>query len=494
LALNSIANSEKVAFVITDRGLSGPHLARLLGAWRSSGPAYASLARALRLLVLDGRLPLRTRLPGERELAEALGVSRTTATAAYAALREEGFLASRRGSGSWTRLPADAGLTAPAGPSGEDVIDLSCAACAAPEGALHAALVAASAELPRHLPGPGYDAAGLPSLRATIANWFSARGVPTIPDQILVTAGALHAFTLLLRVLSGPGDRVLTEHPTYAAALDAVRAAGARPVPVAMLADGWDLDMLEATLRRAAPGLAYVIPDHQNPTGLTMTVDERERLVGLARAARVPLVVDETITGLELDGQAPPLPVATLDPDGEIAITIGSTSKAYWAGLRIGWIRANPALIARLSAARAALDIGSPVLEQLIAVELLARADEVLARQRAAARARRDAFVRALAEQLPQWRVRVPAGGLSLWAELDAPRSTALAAVADRHGVRLAAGPRFGVDGAFERYLRLPYSLPEPVLEDAASRLAVAWRAVHESGPITTDPTPALVA
>ena len=80
---------------VADRGLSGPHLARLLGAWRSAGPAYARSPRALRLLVLDGRLPLRTRLPGERELAEALGVSRTTATAAYAALREEGFLASR---------------------------------------------------------------------------------------------------------------------------------------------------------------------------------------------------------------------------------------------------------------------------------------------------------------------------------------------------------------------------------------------------------------
>src|SRR5215218_11277343 len=106
-----------------DRGLSGPHLARLLGEWRSTGPAYAALARALRLLVLDGRLPLRTRLPGERELAEALGVSRTTATAAYAALREEGFLASRRGSGSWTRLPADAGPAPVAGPSAEDVID-----------------------------------------------------------------------------------------------------------------------------------------------------------------------------------------------------------------------------------------------------------------------------------------------------------------------------------------------------------------------------------
>src|SRR3954465_16089774 len=94
--------------------VSGPYLARLLGGWRASGPAYVSLARALRLLVLDGRLPLRTRLPGERDLAVALGVSRTTATAAYAELREEGFLASRRGAGSWTRLAGGPGR-APAG-------------------------------------------------------------------------------------------------------------------------------------------------------------------------------------------------------------------------------------------------------------------------------------------------------------------------------------------------------------------------------------------
>src|SRR4051794_3225849 len=480
--------------MLPDRDLSGPHLARILGAWRSSGPAYASLARALRLLVLDGRLPLRTRLPGERELAEALGVSRTTATAAYAALREEGFLASRRGSGSWTQLPADAGAAPLAGPSGEDVIDLSCAACAAPEGALHSALVAASAELPRHLPGPGYDAAGLPSLRHALAEHFSRRGVPTVPEQIFVTAGALHAFTLLLRVLAGPGDRVLTEHPTYAAALDAVRAAGARPVPVPLLSGGWDLDMLEATLRQAAPRLAYVIPDHQNPTGLTMSEDERARLLALTRASRTPLVVDETIAGLELEGQPPELPVAALDPDGETAITIGSMSKTYWAGMRIGWIRANPALVRRLAAARAALDICSPVLEQLVAVELLARADEVLERQRAAARARRDAFAAALRAQLPDWNVAAPAGGLSLWVELDAPRSTALAAIADRYGLRLAPGPRFGVDGAFERFLRLPFSLPETVLEDAASRLAVAWRAVSESAPVAVDPTPELVA
>src|SRR6188472_2580321 len=176
-----------------DRGLSGPHLARLLGAWRSARPAYVALSAAIRLLVLDGRLPLRTRLPGERELASALGVSRTTAAAAYAALREEGFLASRRGAGSWTTLPADRHRPAPAaGPVAADaaneVIDLSAAATAAPEGALHRALAAATAELPRHLPTAGYEAAGLPSLRAAVAAHLTGRGVPTAPAQVLVTA------------------------------------------------------------------------------------------------------------------------------------------------------------------------------------------------------------------------------------------------------------------------------------------------------------------
>src|SRR4051794_29505254 len=213
----------------TDRGLSGPHLARLLGVWRSSGPAYAALARAIRLVVLDGRLPLRTRLPGERELAEALGVSRTTATAAYAALRTEGFLASRRGAGSWTRLPADAGVAIERGAAGEDVIDLSCAASAAPDGDLHAALAAATSELPRHLPGPGYDAAGLPVLRAAIATHLTARGVPTEPEQVLVTAGAQHPWALLLRGVARPRDRVLTQHPPHPPAAAAPRALGAPP-------------------------------------------------------------------------------------------------------------------------------------------------------------------------------------------------------------------------------------------------------------------------
>jgi DNA-binding transcriptional MocR family regulator len=190
---------------------------------------------------------------------------------------------------------------------------------------------------------------------------------------------------------------------------------------------------------------------------------------------------------LHLDREPEP-PVAAFDAAGETVLSVGSMSKGFWAGLRIGWVRAAPATVGRLVAARAAFDLAGPVIEQLVAAELLAHAGDVLATRREQLRARRAALAAALP---PGWRAPRPAGGLSLWVELDAPRSTALAAVADRHGVRVAAGPRFGVDGAFERFVRLPYTLPEPILEEAAARLRLAWRAVAEGA---AAPPHALVA
>ena len=404
VALNSIANSEKVALVLPDRGLSGPHLARLLGSWRSSGPAYASLARALRLLVLDGRLPLRTRLPGERELAEALGVSRTTATAAYAALRDEGFLASRRGSGSWTRLPADRGRAGRARPvrRGRHRPQLRRLRGARGRAARRARRRLGRAAAPPARPGLRRRRAA-DAARGDRRALHRAAALPTAPEQVLVTAGALHAFTLLLRVLAGAG------RPRPDRAPDLPGGARRRPrrrraarSRCRCCAGGWDLDMLEATLRQAAPRLAYVIPEHQNPTGLTMPAADRERLVALTRASRTPLVVDETIAGLHLDGGAPPPPVAALDPDGETAITIGSMSKAYWAGMRIGWIRANPALDPpplRRPRGAGHLQPGARAARRRRAAG--GTPTRCCERQRAAARSRRDAFVAALRRAAP---------------------------------------------------------------------------------------------
>ena len=139
------------------------------------------------------------------------------------------------------------------------MIDLSCAALAAPPGVLQDALPAAAAALPRYAETEGYEPAGLPVLRAAVADRFTARGVPTGPEHILVSNGAMHAFDLLLQLLIGPGDRVLTELPTYPGAIDGVRRIGARTVSVPMASRrlGRRDDARDAAPDRAAAGLPH---------------------------------------------------------------------------------------------------------------------------------------------------------------------------------------------------------------------------------------------
>ncbi|STW40442.1 GntR family transcriptional regulator [Klebsiella pneumoniae] len=189
-------------------------LVRLLGNWQETSsrtPLWRQLAEALRLLILDGRLTLQTRLPGERELAAALNVSRTTIASALGQLREEGFLYSRQGSGSRIVLPErPADLPLPAGIS--STLNLSTAALSAgPE--VHQAFQHAMTLLPPYLAQTGYDQQGLPVLREAIARRYSERGLPTRPDEVMVVNGALSAFALILRLFTGPGDRVVIDAP-----------------------------------------------------------------------------------------------------------------------------------------------------------------------------------------------------------------------------------------------------------------------------------------
>ncbi|GEL93833.1 MocR-like transcription factor YczR [Cellulomonas composti] len=464
----------------SERRVSGHRLATLLGAWHRPGPAYTALADALRAAVLSGTVPLRSRVPSERELADALGVSRTTTTAAYDALRDEGYLVSRRGSGTVTTVPEHHATVAPSGtsvlPDDEAVVDLSIAAPDAPT-ALHGAVVAALDALPRHLASTGYSPTGLPELRRAIAERYTARGVPTTPEQILVTTGGQQAIHLLVAAHAGPGDRVLVEQPTYPHALDAVRAAGARPVPVPSGRDGLDLDLFESTLRQTAPRLAYLIPDHRNPNGTSLDAAAREQVRALARRHRTLVVGDEALTDLTLEGAAPP-PFAGDGSAAGLVVCVGSASKSFWGGLRVGWLRAHPDVVVRLAAARAHVDIGTSVLDQLVVVELLADEEAVLTERRRVLRARRDLLHALVSERLPAWDVPVPPGGLALWADLGAPVSSALAAIALRHGVRVAPGPTFGTDASLERFVRLPYTSTPDRLERAVDGLGRAWSAL----------------
>lgn len=469
------------------RAVSATRTARLVGDVARERPAYRALADGLRLAVADGRIAPGTRLPSERDLTRALGVSRTTVTRAYDLLRESGYLASRRGSGSVAALPSGTLARGTGGlfPAdvGEGVVDLTCAATRAPAGVLEA-YERALEQLPRYLGGAGYLTFGVPELRAAIADRYTARGLPTRPEDVLVTSGAVAGIGVVVRSLLRPGDRVLVEDPTYPNTLDVLRGVGARLRTVAVDPDGWDVDEAVRVVGRVGARAAVLVPDFHNPTGALLADDDRARLgAALQRAGTVP-VVDETIAEIDLDRTSPmPLPFAAHAPE---TVTVGSASKSHWGGLRTGWVRAPRGAMRGLVEARVASDLGAPVLEQLVHLELLRRSPGLTDERREDLCAARDATADALARHLPDVTVHVPRGGLSLWCALpDGVSATRVAVAAEDEGLLLAPGPRFAVDGGLDRWLRVPFVLPADVMVDAVGRLA---RAVDRVG--TTGPTP----
>ncbi|MBK8447747.1 MAG: PLP-dependent aminotransferase family protein [Micropruina sp.] len=471
--------------------ISAGRLALLVGDLPS--PAFAGLASALARLIADGRLSPGLRLPSERELAAALGLSRTTVTRAYSTLREAGYAAARQGSGTWTQVPGgtargrDRALLPQ--PDRDSTVDLTCAAPASAPG-LASAYARAVDELPAYLTGHGYFPLGLPELRAAIAARYAGRGVPTDPEQILVTSGAIAAIAAAAQALVGPGDRALVESPVYPNAVQSLRRAGARVVSTPVDPHAWDLDALVSTLRQASPRVAYLIPDYQNPTGLLMPDDQRHLVAAALAATRTVPLVDESHAALRLDDAAEPLAFAAHAPS---TISIGGASKAYWGGLRVGWLRVPTALVPRLIGARLGLDLGAPILEQLVLTRLLTGSDADAAPQRERLREQRDAMAAELRRRLPDWRFRLPTGGLSLWCELPRPAASALAIEAERRGLIITPGSVFAPDGGLACFVRLPYTRPVPELLAAVEVLQAAWSALDGRGDVS-DPVRILIA
>jgi DNA-binding transcriptional MocR family regulator len=475
-----------------DSRISARALAALLGEWRTSEPAYEALADGIRLLSLDNRVAPRTALPAERELASTLGVSRTTIATAYRSLRDSGHIRSLRGSGSVT-VPLGQTAGARTTVSDPTAIDLQQASPAAWPG-LAGVLAEAAGSAMSILARPGYDVLGNDALRAGIAERYTQAGLPTDPGEIMITNGAQSALHLLATTLVNRGDRVLIETPTYPHAADCFRAAGARLVSVPVTTrDGWDLDRAEQAFARALPTLAYLMPDFQNPTGRSMSDEERAVIEVAAERAGTLVIVDETTADLDIDRAVVPRRFGS-DAAARAVVRVGSLGKTVWGGLRIGWIRASPDLIRRIVAARFAVELGTPEWEQLVARTLLPRLPEIVAQRAHVLRAGRDAAVRTLGAALPEWSVPRADGGVSLWVELDAPLSGALVMAVRSEGVLLSAGPRFSVDGGYERNLRIPFTAPADRLERAIESLAVAWDRVRTgAAPVMIDRMDAVV-
>lgn len=468
-------------------------LTRLLNGWQEAGDGaiHQRLAVILASLLLDGRLPVHARLPSERDLATQLRVSRATVAGAYSRLRDEGLLVSRPGAGNWTTLPArgNRGI-APLAPGilpEPGLLDLAIAVAPPPMETVTQAFASAVASLgdvladDRALNAHGYHPAGIPQLREAVAARYTQRGAPTTPGQIFVTVGAQGAIHLLSRLLATRSDTIVVEQPSYPNAVDALRRTGARLVPVPVTTQGWDIEQLTGTLARTSPALAYLMPDFHNPAGAVLSATDRHALVSAAAESSVTLLIDETHAELDLDGVVMPPPVAAFDKRSRV-ISVGSLSKVFWGGLRVGWIRAAPDLVRRMALDRSSIDLAGPVVEQMAAAYLLDHLAELLPPRLADLASRRDALVTAMEKWLPHWSFTRPAGGQSVWARLPQPISTALADAAERYAVRLVPGPRFGLDGTLERFLRVPFSLQPADLEQAVARLADAEQEVISGG------------
>jgi len=462
-----------------NRNMTPEHLATLVGQFPRR-PAYRGLRQVLQELIGDGRIPLGTRLPSERAVSQALAVSRNTVTRAYADLVGAGFATARQGAGTFAAVPHaqrrahEHALRSFAGTLEEGSIDLNCASTTA-IGGIAPAYERAMERLPGHLGTDGHRPTGLPALRALIAERYAQRGLPTDPGQIMVTSGALAATAVVARAMSRPGDRVMIESPVYPNVIEALKLGGARlvasPMGDALGSEGWDLEGVEATLTQTRPHLAYLIPDFQNPTGFLMSDAQRARYAAALRATRTIPLVDESLQALALTDAAMPLPFAAHAPE---AITVGSVSKLFWSGLRVGWIRAPHELMDRLIKARLQLDLGTALFDQLVVGELLAD-PALLAARRTLLRQRRDVLAGALAEHLPEWRFRLPDGGMTLWLQLPAGSATQLAASLEAVGVHVPPGPMFSVEGGADQWLRIPFVRPEAELVEAVRRIAAVW-------------------
>lgn len=457
----------------------------MLGNWRGNGHSYLELAASIELLVRDGALPPGTVLPAERPLSEELALSRTTVSACYQQLRETGIALTRQGSGTVVRAPKP---KHPAAEFGDDdfALDLS-VACPEPWSGLAALGARALAEHPEAFLTAGYDTRGRADLRAAIAERYCLRGLPTSPDEIMVTLGAQHAIFLIARTLLSRGDRSLIESPSYPHAREALVATGALVADIPVAIDGHDPDTTIETVRRTSPRLTYLIPDHHNPTGLSMPDELRARLIAELSAQGGYVIVDETTAELTLRESRIVTPFAAAAPHEhgqDRVLTVGSLGKTVWGGLRIGWIRAAPELIGRLEVSRRIGDLGTGTWEQVLATLALEQYDEILADRTRDLTVRHRLLKEQVAARFPGWRLSDAVGGVSVWADLGAQRSSSLSRECARLGLHLTPGPRFGSPGVFERFVRLPFSATEDELLQAIPILEQAWEQEPRPGSV----------
>ena len=467
-------------------------------------PLFLQIAHAIADDICRGRLAAGDPLPGSRTLARSLGVNRVTVLTAYEELAAEGWIVSQRARGAWVsaeipesrsgrpaRVRAGRGMPPPIYPLPEapsvtrwpdprrGLLLLN----SSPDTRLLRTEPLARAYrrvLRRH--GGGLlaygDSKGHPALREAVAQMLSvSRGMTASAAEIMITRGSQMALSLVARALLRPGQLVAVEALGYPHAWQTFRLAGARLAAVPVDDEGIDVAALArmAAARRLAA--VYVTPHHQFPTTVTLSAPRRARLLELAAAHRFIVVEDDYDDAFHYDGR-PVMPLASLDRAG-VVVYVGTFSKVFAPGLRMGYVVAPPAAVDRLAAHREFLDIHGDAAMEAALAELLDESEvqRHVRRVKRIYERRRDLLAELLSREFGDaLTFTVPAGGVAFWARVAAGLDAeAWAQRAMARGVAFLTARRFAFDGRARPFARFGFaSLNDGELREAVRRLAAA--------------------
>ncbi|MEO8432135.1 MAG: PLP-dependent aminotransferase family protein [Acidobacteriota bacterium] len=462
----------------------------------SREPLGDQLAAAIEARIATGLIALGERLPTTRDLALRLQINRGTVQSAYRRLAERGLVEGRVGSGTVVARDASGGIALPFDPAA--LLSKRAAAIAAePSPAGDTPLLADFSRLTpdeRFFPIEEFTMTltaawsrrrdlwqyapplGLSELRTEISRRLAASGIERSADEILVTSGAQQGLDLLFRTFTDPGDAIAVESPSYSGALALARFAGVEMIELPMTVDGPDASPLFG--RRAK--LVYVMPERQNPTGITTRGPRREAILDASTACGALVIED----GYE-EPESGETPLAVLRPDR--VVWLGTLSKDLVPGLRIGWIAGPATVIERLARVKKTADFQTPLPIQAAVADFLRAGADRLARKRRAleVEARRLSAVRSLNAHLPHltwWGGEI--GSALFWLHLVPGTSgRAVAAAAGARGIAVAAGADFDPRGEDRPELRLSISrVDKRDVDRGIALLAEAVRAVEGRG------------
>ena len=420
-------------------------------------PLYVQIRDQIRERIATGALKVGERLEPSRELAKQLGVHRTTVGNAYADLEAEGLIQGTVGRGTFVS-PFASTLTAPKGAparagndffwegffaheQGDDSLGRLMASAFRP-GVISFAVTHGSAEpILVDLVRRATDAVlrregakilqygsseGYPPLKRYLQNRLRRDGIPVELDEILITNGCQQSLDLVRRSLVSAGDSVACENPTYTGLWNVFESTGVRMIGVPVGAEGIDLDFLSAVLEQNKLKMVLTSPNFQNPTGQTMPLEARRRLLALAARSQVPVVEDDIYGALRYRGRELP-PLKSLDRNG-LVIHLNSFSKVGFPGFRVGWVVAVRRVIEHLRWAKQRADLHTNLLGQAVLEELGRRGwlDKLLRRTRRVYERKFGVLRRAAERHFPPEVTCVfPEGGMSVWVELPAPLDAA---------------------------------------------------------------------